>query len=330
MTLKEQILNILDTEKGRFISGQALADRLSVSRAAVWKAVGVLQKEGFRIEAMTNRGYRLDGATDTVHRGGIERALVQGRDFYRIQVFPSLPSTNDTAKELAGQGAPEGTVVIAETQTAGKGRLRRKFFSPGDTGVYMSIILRPAISSERALFITTAAAVAVAEAIEALSGGPTGIKWVNDVYCADKKVCGILTEGVCSMEDGSLEYAVLGIGVNVFEPENGFPEELKNIAGAVFAREARFPDMKNRLIASVLSRFFGYYTELENKTFLPAYKKRSILNGRPVHVFQNGSVKAAIAGEIDDDCRLSVRYGDGTTAILSSGEVSIRLGGSLS
>ncbi len=325
MTLKEQVLELLDREKGRFLSGQALAQQLAVSRAAVWKAIRLLQEEGFQIDAQTNRGYRLNEKTDSVHKGGVERRLTRGKGFYQVQVFPSLASTNDTAKALAGQGAPEGTVVVAETQTAGKGRMRRSFFSPDDTGVYMSVILRPKIGAEQALFITTAAAVAVAEAVEAVSGRPAGIKWVNDVFCGGKKICGILTEGVCGMEDGSLEYAVLGIGINALEPQNGFPEELKEIAGAVFERGTRIPDLKNRLIAAVLDRFLTFYAQVEEKTFLQAYRERSILKGRPITVLQGGSARAALAGEIDDDCRLCVRYEDGTEALLSSGEVSIRM-----
>ena len=226
MTTKERLLELLTARTGEFISGQDVATALGISRAAVWKAIRSLEQDGCQINAVTGKGYCLVDCNDRVYAAGIRKFLRCGSNFYYPQVFPVLPSTNDTVKALAAEGAPEGVVVLAEAQTAGKGRMRRQFFSPDGTGIYMSILLRPKLAAEDALFITTAAAAAVADAIEAATGENAGIKWVNDVYLRGLKVCGILTEGALGLEEGNLEYAVLGIGINAIAPQNGFPEEI--------------------------------------------------------------------------------------------------------
>ena len=192
MTVKQQVLAALESETGADLSGQALADQIHVTRAAVWKAIRALQEEGYQISAQTNRGYRLVGKPDHINMERLRPFLHQSSGFYQLVTARTLDSTNDAAKQLAAQGAPEGTIVFAEQQTAGKGRMHRAFFSPAGTGIYMSLILRPAIPAEEALFITTSAAAAVAEAIESVAGKAAGIKWVNDVFCEGKKVCGVL------------------------------------------------------------------------------------------------------------------------------------------
>lgn len=248
--------------------------------------------------------------------------LGQCQGFYQPIFFDTLASTNETAKDLAAQGAPEGTVVIAEHQTAGKGRMNRSFFSPRGTGIYMSLILRPNLLAKQALWMTTAAATAVAEAIETLTGKSTLIKWVNDVFCGGKKVCGILTEGTWNMEDGQLEYAILGIGINVAEPEDGFPNALQSIAGAV--SDNPDPSFRIRLMANVLERFWSDYTHLPDRAYLSRYQSKSLLQGKSVSVLRGDQSRRAYAGEIDEDFRLFVRYENGETEWLSSGEVSIR------
>ncbi|MBE6952007.1 MAG: biotin--[acetyl-CoA-carboxylase] ligase [Ruminococcaceae bacterium] len=323
MATKEKLLALLEQHTDEYASGQEIAEQLGISRAAVWKAIRALERDGCRIHGVTGLGYRLESAGNRIHAAGIHRFLSDKCDFCDLRVYPVLPSTNDTAKALAAEGAPEGTVVIAESQTAGKGRMRRQFFSPGGTGIYMSILLRPQISAEDALDITTAAAAAVADAIDAETGKKSAIKWVNDVFLDGKKVCGILTEGAMGMEDGSLEYAILGIGINAVEPEGGFPEELREIAGAVWPADSKINDCRNRLIAAVLTRFFAYYRELDAKTFLRSYQSRSLLRGKSVNVIRGNTVRPAIAGEIDNACRLQVTYEDGSEEWISSGEVSV-------
>ena len=183
---------------------------------------------------------------------------------FKISTFDVLESTNTTAKELAQNGADEGTVIIAKEQTAGKGRLSRTFFSPNG-GLYMSIILRPTISSEKTTFITAAAAVAVCRAIKTVTGIDTGIKWVNDIYLNGKKVCGILTSGAINSEKKNLDYAILGIGLNIDPPKGGFNKEIKNIATSLF-KENCDEDTKARLTAEILNEFFDLYRNIEKNT----------------------------------------------------------------
>lgn len=324
MTVKQKILEIFEIEKGKYISGEELAAHLSVSRTAVWKAVKQLQDEGYSIDAVPNKGYCLSNATDILSAQSISKYLLENAELFKISVHKTVSSTNIVLKELASQGSPEGTVVIAEEQTSGRGRRNRDFYSPADTGIYMSILLRPKFSAEEALFLTTSAAVAVAQAVEAVSGREAKIKWVNDIYCDDKKICGILTEASFDMEGGGLEYAVLGIGINVKKPQDGFPADIKDVATAVFEDNLNVVDTKSRLAAEVLQRFWSYYINLDNKTFLSEYRQRSLIVGKEILVLGNNTSEKAVALEIDDQCHLKVRLGDGTIKTLSSGEVSIK------
>ena len=235
----------------------------------------------------------------------------------KIQAFESLDSTNNYLKKLASGGAAEGTVVIADEQTAGRGRMGRSFSSPAGTGLYMSVLLRPHIAAESALLITTAAAAAMAEAIEDVSGRRTGIKWVNDILIGGRKVCGILTEAAFSVETGSIDYAVLGLGVNIREPEGGFPEELRSI-------EKPGKDMRNRIAAGFLTRFGEYYSDLEGRRFYSPYLSRLVLIGKKINVIKPSGTETAKAVGLDRDFRLEVEYPDGRTELLSGGEVSTR------
>ena len=322
MSVKERLLPLLCDRGEDYLSGEEAARLLGVSRNAVWKAVSALKNEGYEIEAVTNRGYRLKDSGDVLSSAEIEKNLTSLKGKLDIEVKNTVTSTNALLKEKAAAGAPEGTVLIALRQTAGRGRFTRSFFSPSDSGIYMSILLRPRISAESAALITTAAAVAVSEAAETLSGRKTGIKWVNDVLIDGKKICGILTEASLNIESGELDYAVLGIGLNVYEPENGFPDEIKNIAGAIFReREA---GIKSRLAAAVLESFFKYYKTLPKREFLKAYEERCIVIGKKINVLSIDGSRTATALGIDENCRLRVEYSDGAFGMLSSGEVSIK------
>lgn len=323
MSVKERLLPLLSDRGEDYLSGEDAARLLGVSRNAVWKAVSALKEDGYNIEAVTNRGYRLKDSGDVLSSAEIEKNLTFLKGKLNIEVKKTVTSTNALLKEKAAAGADEGTVLIALSQTAGRGRFTRKFFSPLDSGIYMSILLRPRISAENATLITTAAAVAVAEAAENLSGRKTGIKWVNDVLIDGKKICGILTEASLNIESGELDYAVLGIGLNVYEPENGFPDEIKNIAGAIF--KERGAGQKSRLEAAVLESFFKYYEDLSERGFLNAYKERCIVLGKQINVLSQGGSRPATALDIDENCRLHVKYSDGSQTLLSSGEVSIKI-----
>ena len=324
MYVKSQLLKVLQDNRDVYVSGATLAGELAVSRNAVWKAVESLRDEGYSISAVTNKGYRLISSGDALSEAGIS-AHIKNENVFRMDVRKSVTSTNTLLRELAANGAPEGYVVAAEEQTAGKGRMGRSFHSPAGHGIYFSLLLRPGLKSADAALITSAAAVATARAIEDVIGVSVGIKWVNDLFADGKKVCGILTEATFDMESGSIESAVLGIGVNVTKPDQGYPEEINDIAGALMSNRHRKESGRCRLIATTLDNFWEFYQELSARRFLDEYKARSILLGRDIHVLSHDGKRDASALDIDDECRLVVRYANGEISALGSGEVSVRL-----
>lgn len=260
--------------------------------------------------------------TDMLDADEIKKRL-RGRACHaEICVKEAVTSTNTVVKGLAEQGAPEGTVVIAEQQSAGKGRLGRRFHSPKGTGLYMSILLRPEFSAEESLSITTAAAVATANAIERVTGLRALIKWVNDVYVDGYKVCGILTEASMNFKSGGLNYAVLGIGINVKEPEGGFSSDIKDIAGALYKQQPP-KNTRNGLAAEILNCFFEFYDKLAENSFMEEYKERSLLTGMKIHFVCGENRYFGTVVGIDDRARLLVRQESGTVTAFSAGEVSI-------
>lgn len=239
-----------------------------------------------------------------------------------IQIFSELDSTNRYLKELAKEGATAGTVIIANKQSAGRGRLGRSFFSPEGTGIYMSILLRPEIELQKSVRITSMAAVAVARAIEQVSGIETKIKWVNDIFLNGKKVCGILTESGISTITGTLEYAVLGIGINVGNMQ--FPEELKDIATSI-CNECSYTITRNELIVEILKELEDWYPSLQDGSFLKESRKRSLLLGKDIFVVGSGEQNyQAKAIDLDDMGHLWIEK-KGKRELLHSGEVSIKL-----
>lgn len=250
----------------------------------------------------------------------VEQLLAGSRGFYRVLTLAESASTNDDIKAAATAGEAEGLVVIADRQTRGRGRMRRPFFSPDGTGLYMSILLRPGVPAADSVLITAAAAVSVAKAIERISGRKAGIKWVNDIFIDGLKVCGILTEGAVG-QDGLLQYAALGIGVNIAPPPGGFPDEISKIAGAVYEKDAP-QDARARLAAAILDNLYDDRSMAE-KAFLTEYRQRSMIIGRNVTVSLGEDLFTARAISIDDDCRLIVETERGLLP-LCAGEVSIR------
>ena len=319
---KDEVLALLLRSPDGWLSGAALAKRLSVSRTAVWKAVEQLRAEGYEVESVTNKGYRLLPRGDLLSAQGVERYLKTPG--LRLQYVPSLPSTNTALKAMAAEGAPEGTVLIAGEQTAGRGRMGRSFYSPPDSGLYLSLLLRPQLPAAEAVRLTACAAVAVAEAVEELSGLETQIKWVNDVLIGGKKICGILTEGSLDVESGQLAWAVVGIGVNTAVPTGDFPPELRETAGAVFGA-ARPPELRCRLAAGILDRLADYCARPADPAVFEAYRSRSLVPGREITIHAPGrEPEAALALELDSDFGLLVRLADGSVRKLNSGEVSVR------
>ncbi len=321
MSVKDDIADILEKNRGEFVSGQELADRLGCTRGAVWKAVRTLQQQGFCIDAVTNKGYCLDADSDVLSESGVKKYL-GGCENVRIEVLDCVDSTNNVIKDYAAKGAAEGTAVIAKEQTGGKGRLGRSFFSPQGTGLYLSILLRPELKISQAVRITTCAALAVCEAIENALGVQPGIKWVNDVYLDGKKVCGILTEASLSMESGGVDYAVVGIGVNVYEPQGGFPEPIRDVAGAVSRQ--RTAELKNKLAGGIIGSFMRYYEHIGQGGFREDYSKRLMWKGENIYIISGEDRTACRIIDVDEECRLEVELENGERKLISSGEISIR------
>ena len=321
MIIKEKVLKLMENNKGVYYSGQAIADNLNVSRAAVWKAIKSLQAEGYHIDAVNNKGYSLSPSTDILSPQGIYKYLITGDMFFNIHVLSSVVSTNSLVREKANESAAEGYTVIANEQTGGRGRNGRIFYSPRDTGAYLSILLRPADwTAAQSLQITTMAAVAMCDAIGKFSDKQPQIKWVNDIFLNGKKVCGILTEGAFSMESGMLDYAILGVGINIYDPEDGFPPELSNIAGSVFSCPE--DDIKNKLVGEFLARFLDYYSQ-KSVGYAQKYRDYSMVIGKNITVIQNGAEQKAHVNDIDDQCQLHITYENGKKEILSCGEIRV-------
>lgn len=320
MKLKERVFEKLDGARGQSFSGESLAEEFGVSRNAIWKAVKNLQKDGFAIEASSNKGYALRSENDQLTVSGIKKYTAFE---YDLHVLQSCTSTNDEGKKLAREGAKEWSVVVSEEQTAGRGRYERKFFSPRADGVYCSIVLRPKYTAEETLFLTTSAAVAVCEAIEEISGKRAQIKWVNDVFVEGNKVCGILTEASFDIESGGLQYAVVGIGVNMREGD--FPDEIKDSACALFTKEEYTAQTRSKFIAVLLDRFRYYYETIPQRSFFASYKARSFVLGKRVEAVSGSMRGTGVATDLDERCYLKIRFEDGTEKYLSSGEVSIKI-----
>ena len=240
---------------------------------------------------------------------------------FEIERFDSVTSTNDIAALRARDGAKEGTVILALSQSAGRGRMGRRFVSEKNCGIYMSVLLRPSFSAENSLLITTAAAVAVAETVEKYTGKRADIKWVNDVYLDGKKVCGILTEG--RVTDKKLEYAILGIGLNLCEPTGGFDKSIKDIAGAIFEK-GNAPDTEE-VARDILCNFERYYKNLLDKPHFDGYISRNMLMQKDVDIIRGGerAGEGKVLG-IADDFSLKLLTSSGEIA-LSTGEVSVKM-----
>ena len=302
-----------------YVSGQTLADELGISRSAVWKAIETLRDEGHLIDAITNKGYCLIRTSKILDKGKLEALLPQ----LPIYLFDTLDSTNRYAKQLEGE-AP--ALVVASAQSGGKGRLGRTFVSPKG-GAYFSLVVHPSCKAEDAALITSASAVAVAEAIEEVCSLSCGIKWVNDVFLGNKKICGILTEGVMDVETGALSFLVAGIGINFATAQKAFDPSLRNLVTSLYDGQQNVPPHIDAsvLVASVVKKLLYYHETLSSRSFLPEYRRRSIVLGKQVMVVQQKKQEQALVLGIDDNAHLQVRFADGREETLFSGEISIRL-----
>ena len=239
-----------------------------------------------------------------------------------IDIFDELDSTNNYLKMLGSQGEKESQLVIAQSQTGGRGRMGRSFYSPNGTGIYFSLLLHPEYAIEKSLFLTVMAAVSVTETVMKYNKNDVKIKWVNDIYIDGKKVCGILTEGAIN-SDNKLDYAVVGIGINVISPDNGFADEIKDIATAIFPGKTE-ENIKEKIIAEVVNRFFEMYNGFDTD-YVNRYKKYSYLTDKEINIILGEITRPATVLGITDDCHLLVKNEKGEIEEISSGDVSVRL-----
>ena len=242
---------------------------------------------------------------------------------HKIHIYNKESSSNTIAKELCIKGEKEGSVVIVKSQTNGKGRMGRSFLSSSENGLYMSIILRPQINAEECVSITVAGAVAVLEAIEELTDKKAEIKWVNDIYINDKKCCGILTESAMDVNSGKLQYAIIGIGVNLCPPSGGFDKEIEDIACGVYENDCP-KDFKYKLCAKIINNFFKHYEVLQEKNYLKLYRERSCIIGKMVDVYVGNEIVCGTAIDIDDNANLIVKDTFGKIHTFNSGEARVR------
>lgn len=341
--MKSKILALL-REREDYVSGQELCERFGVSRTAVWKAMGQLKKEGYRIEAVQNRGYRLAAETSVYGQHELESRMDTRWAGKPVCFYEELGSTNLQAKLDAENGAKEGTLIVADMQTAGRGRRGRSWSSPPGTNVYFTLILKPDFSVELASMVTLVMGLAVAEGIRETCGLEARIKWPNDIVVNGRKICGILTEMEMGLETKEIQYLVIGVGINVNNGFTGmqetgdwkqareaaFPEELQGKATSLFLemekRETKM--LRAPLVQYVMEAFeknYGLFLRsLDLSLLRESYNGYLVNRDAVVKVLDPQGEYTGIAREIDDAGDLLVETEDGTLKKVYSGEVSVR------
>jgi BirA family biotin operon repressor/biotin-[acetyl-CoA-carboxylase] ligase len=318
---KERILNLLRSSKTGFVSGEALSLKMGISRTMVWKHVKSLEREGFVIEAVPSRGYRITQIPDLLRVADIRQGLKTKSIGRHMTLLPETASTNTVAMDLAAKGAPEGTVVLAEMQTGGKGRLGRRWISPKGN-LYLSVILRPAIPTHKAPLITLMGAVAAASAIRNTCGLSASIKWPNDILLSGKKVSGLLTE--MSAETDRIRHIVLGIGVNVNMDLAGIPDDIRALTTTV-AAEAGTPVNRITLLRQLLRGIEQWYQAFlrDEREVLNQWDSLNVTSGNRVVVSGQGVTFSGLAQGIDAEGRLKVQLADGAVRTVAAGDVTI-------
>lgn len=345
MTTKEKVLDILQNHNDGAVSGEKLAEACGVSRAAVWKAVNSLREQGYPIEGTTNGGYVLGANADVF---SLEHFTVAFDCFYaesknvHIECFKQIDSTNTYAKRLLteagnlrdanGELTQAGekyhkSIYIAESQTAGRGRLGRTFYSPEKTGIYLTIVYAPKGGITQPARLTAVSAVAICRILKQLYNINPQIKWINDIFVNGKKISGILTEGFTNFETGTIESAIIGIGINISDNPDVFPEDVAKVAGSITgAGKAEGGVSRCQLAAGIAAEVLNILEE-DSSAVMKEYKEKSFIIGQIVEVHpiigDDKSVYKAKAVDIDDEAGLVVQLEDGTTKTLSSGEVSL-------
>lgn len=314
---KQELLALL--RQGRWVSGAELGTRLGVTRAAVSKAVAALKREGCEIESVPNRGHRLVSEPDRLTRGDILAALGSHPWADTVEVLTTVDSTNDLLKSRAAAGAPHGTVAVADCQSAGRGRLGRSFDSAPGSGVYLSVLLRPDCPPQALMTLTAQAAVAVRRAVRTVTGAEAGIKWVNDLVLAERKISGILTELSLEAESGLVSYCVVGVGVNCNRPTVDFPPELRQTAGSILSQTGHRVD-RNRMAAELIRAL----SALPGLDWQAEYRAACVNLGKPIQILAPGQLpRAGTALDIGPEAELIVETERGRETV-RSGEVSVR------
>ena len=324
---KETVLKLLQENGGRFVSGEGISAELGITRAAVWKAVNALRRDGYDIDARKSQGYRLTDAPDRLSETEIRAKLgptkLVGR---KLCCFERVDSTNSYLKRAASEGVVDGTVAVADEQTGGRGRRGRSFESPPGKGVYLSALLRPPVEPTRLLPITGFCAVAVCNAIERTAGVRPQIKWANDLVLGGKKLCGILTELSMEGESGCLQYAIVGIGVNVSQTKEDFAGELADIATSL-AIETGEQVSRAALAAAMIEELDALYLALLRHKlgpYLDAYRRDCLTIGREVQLLWEDVHEKVLATGVDDELGLQVVRRNGAQETIRTGEVSVR------
>ncbi|NPV45181.1 MAG: biotin--[acetyl-CoA-carboxylase] ligase [Firmicutes bacterium] len=322
--MKQEILRILSFNKGNFVSGEEISEKLKVSRTAIWKHINALREDGYIIESQTRLGYRLVKKPDLLLPEEIRLNLKSRIIGSEVKYYSKIDSTNTEAKKLAQMGGKEGTVVIAEEQTGGRGRRGRAWNAPFGMGIWVSVILRPQISPVGASSLTLVAAVASAKAVRNVTGLPVKIKWPNDLMLNSKKVGGILTE--LSAEIEVVNFIVVGIGINV--NNESFPEELREIATSLKIEQAGKEKLDRvQLLCELLHRFEEGYSAFiagRQKEILKQWKGLSDTLGNIVRVIGPSSIIEGRAVDLDETGALLVEKEDGSVERIISGDVSLR------
>lgn len=320
--MKTEILKML-RESGAYLSGQELCEQFQVSRTAVWKVITQLKEEGYEIEAVRNKGYRLRESPDVLSKEELESRIHTETLGRSVVYFPETDSTNIRAKQAAGQGAPQGTLFVADRQYAGKGRRGRSWDSPEGTEIFMSLLLRPKFSPDKAPMLTILMALAAAQAVREKTTLEVQIKWPNDLVIGGKKICGILTE--MGAEIDYIDHVVIGVGINANRRQ--FPEELKEKATSLFL-ERGIPVRRAELVAEILSQFEKLYIQFEREQNLrfvqQSYNEQSVNCGRKVTVLEPGRNWDGTAVGINEAGELLVENESGELITVYAGEVSVR------
>lgn len=318
MSLKQDLLTELEAHRDTDLSGQVLAEKLGVSRSAVWKAVNALREEGYAILSATHNGYRLAAGSDLLSAEGIRQYLEGEAKELPVFYYKEIDSTNDEAKRRLAGGLRGCALIVTSRQTAGRGRNGHSFYSP-ETGAYMTLILHPEGTLADTVCITAAAAVAVVRAVETLTGRKLQIKWVNDILLDGKKMAGILTEAVTGFEERRAESVIVGIGLNI-QPTD-FPAEIAGAAAALGPTGVT----RNQIVARIAGELTALSQHLPERTFLAEYRAHSSVLGKKILYYLNGERHPATAAGIDRNGGLIVETPDGRRVVLQSGEISVRL-----